>query len=248
MKLTPQLDWTLIRQMAAYSAHAYAAATVFDQATDTQALVELNGGVVVVAFRGSSSARDFVQDVKARREELVWSLNDSPAEVHAGFLQSFEAVTVSVVQQVRELLDGLADPKVYITGHSLGGALAILCALEFHRQGLPVAGVFTFGQPRVGNKTFAVIYNEALKDVTFAMVNEGDPVPLLPTLLMGYRDCGHEVFLRRDEGVQFDPFIGWELALDIMGACQNWRQCRLALLPNHFIRTYQERIQLQMIP
>lgn len=242
MNVTSQLDWNLIRQMAAWSARAYTAATAVDIATDTQALVNVAGDQVIVAFRGSSSLRDFITDLEARKEELLWS-SDATAEVHAGFLRAFEAVDVKVVEQVRSALAGLAAPKLYITGHSLGGALAILCALELHRQKIPVAGVVTFGQPRVGNKTFALIYNEALKDVTFAVVNQGDPVPLLPTLLMGYRDCGTELFIKNSGDVLTDPFIGFELVVDALGAIAAWRNYRLGLLPNHFIRHYQERIQ-----
>ena len=247
-------DWQLILRLALVANLAYAHSTVNDPRTGTQALVSQFGSDIIVAFRGSSEPKDFILDARFLKSELVWSRNDSVAEVHAGFLAAFEAVDVEVVKQVRNLLAQKPAARVYVTGHSLGGALAQLCALELVRQKFPLALVATFGSPRVGNKTFATIYNQAtvaanvsslqttLRDLTLNVVNEGDPVPLLPPLLNGYRDAGTELFIRKDGSVQVDPFIGFEIFTDVMGAVSSWRNYRLGLLPNHFIATYQERI------
>ncbi|RVW38708.1 hypothetical protein CK203_077483 [Vitis vinifera] len=57
---------------------------------------------------------------------------------------------------------------VYVTGHSLGGALATLLALELSSSQLAKRGVisvtmYNFGSPRVGNKRFAEVYNEVIE-------------------------------------------------------------------------------------
>lgn len=237
------VDWSLAAQLRNQALRAYDAATVDNQFTGAQALVNLTEAGIVVAFRGSSQAKDWMINAQFKLEPLCWMHGDMIAEVHHGFLKQFESVDVDVVRQVRGLVALHPDAKIFVTGHSLGGALATLCALEFKRLGLDPDGVFTFGAPRVGNKAFAEIYNRSLKDVTFNFVNEGDPVPLMPTLLMGYRDCGHEVFLRRNGAVEYDPFIGWELFTDIFGQWRNWRKHQLGLLPNHSLITYRERME-----
>src|SRR5690606_37727833 len=68
-----------------------------------------------------------------------------------------------------------------LTGHSLGGALAVL-ATAVLKIGLrmPVAGVYTYGQPRVGDAEFCRVYDQVLKDITFRYVNDADVVPHLP--------------------------------------------------------------------
>lgn len=260
----PQPDWSLISLCASHAARAYLGATVSDPRSGTQATVApvRDNQIILVAFRGSSEARDFIQDAKFLKEDLMYSRDGNEVEVHAGFIAAFESVDVEVVKQVKNLLGILPGARIIITGHSLGGALAQLCALEFARQKLPLDLVVTFGSPRVGNKTFATIYNEAqiackpctnggtqiapgynsLRDLTLNVVNEGDPVPLLPPLLNGYRDCGTEYFLRRNGAVQVNPFIGMELFADLMGAIARWRNFQLGLLPNHFIAAYRERI------
>jgi hypothetical protein len=251
-------NWNLIRKLASAASAAYHAATVNDPHTGTQANIFVDGVDIVVAFRGSSEPKDFILDARFLKSDLMYSRDGGEAEVHAGFIAAFDSVNEEVIKQVKNLLVLMPAAAIHITGHSLGGALAQLCALEFVRQHLPVRAVVTFGSPRVGNKTFAALYNDSvttsteeidgveyfhsLKEITFNVVNEGDPVPLLPPLLNGYRDAGTEFFLRRSGEVQVDPFIGFEIFTDVMGAISSWRNYRLGLLPNHFIAAYQERI------
>lgn len=45
--------------------------------------------------------------------------------------------------------------KIIVSGHSLGGALAVLCALDLHRTYNKVDRLTTIGQPRIGNSEFA---------------------------------------------------------------------------------------------
>ena len=246
------LNWPLIRRLADYSSKAYHHATVTDRSTDAQALVTMTHDGVVVAFRGSSSPQDFLQDAKFDMEPLAYLRNNSAqpctVRVHRGFLEDFDALNVAVVTQVRNSLATFQrvspHPKIYITGHSLGGALAILCALEFSRQQLKPESVITFGQPRVGNAAFAGIYNRALGDRTFHIINANDPVPLLPPLLAGYRDEGNEVFLPAHSGYALNPSIGFEIVSDVLGALASWRKRKLAFIPKHLMKAYLERIQL----
>jgi hypothetical protein len=236
------VDWRLAEDLRRACFRAYYDATVSAVATGAQVLVEALGCGIVVAFRGSQEGRDWLMNAQFDLEPLCWLNGSAVAEVHHGFLKQFESVDVEVVRQVRSLCLRHPEAKIYVTGHSLGGALATLCALEFKRQGLDPDGVFTFGSPRVGNHAFAGIYNHGLRPITWNFVNEGDPVPLTPTLLMGYRDCGREVFLRRNGAVEYDPFIGWELFRDVFGIWRNWRQLQLGLIPNHSLTEYRERI------
>lgn len=241
-------DWVRLRELRDVAAQAYSHATIIRASTDTQVLVtRLAGGDVVVAFRGSSSLRDWITNAQFLTTALLDVSNGAVCvrRVHSGFLAAFESVAVDLTRAVREALQENPDARLHITGHSLGGALALLCGLEFSNQGLQPDSVVTFGAPRVGNKAFARMFNKIVGDHTINVVNEGDPVPLLPTLLMGYRDCGHEVFLRRNGAVKYDPFIGWELFIDAFGMWRNWREHQLGLISNHLLGEYKERMEKQ---
>jgi triacylglycerol lipase len=89
-----------------------------------------------------------------------------------------------------ELLAAIAGTEcrqLWLTGHSLGGALAMLAANELfsraERGAAPIAGVYTFGQPRVGNAGFRDAYDTLLKGRTFRIVHGDDVVPRIPCLL-----------------------------------------------------------------
>jgi Lipase (class 3) len=230
--------------MAACSALAYSEATCTDKATNASANVSCIINTIIVAFKGSAEAKDFIQDAKFDLVPLVW-MPGNTSEVHAGFLEDFQAITIAVVSQVKGYLQSNPNAKVFVTGHSLGGALAILCAIEFHRQNIPVAAVHTFGQPRVGNLPFCHLYDTALRDVTFRLVNANDIVPRVPGHLMDYADCGHEIFLPvENNSFQVDPDLAQKILSDEMGFCEAIVMGHDVLITDHFIADYQKRIAL----
>lgn len=152
---------------------------------------------VIIAFRGTDSAYDWlVTDAWTDLE----SFTDFPFDyrrVHRGFRNALGAVA-------NKIDDALKDPKAtgkprWITGHSLGGALAVLLAArQTLLQGHAVQGVYTFGQPRVGNWSFVRAIRKALDTRYFRILRVGDPTPHLPSVLR-YRDCGTP-FLLTQEG------------------------------------------------
>ena len=96
--------------------------------------------------------------------------------VHAGFLEAWNAVS-------RQVRVKTAGRRVTLTGHSLGGAMATLAAIEMGPQ---VEAVVTFGSPRVGDAEFRAGYSMQVPHTT-RYVNCLDPVALIPGLIMGWR-------------------------------------------------------------
>lgn len=95
-------------------------------------------------------------------------------------------------------VEQLSKWHVYVTGHSLGGALATLLALELSSSQLAKRGaisvtMYNFGSPRVGNRKFAEVYNEKVKD-SWRVVNHRDIIPTVPRL-MGYCHVAQPVYL-----------------------------------------------------
>lgn len=65
--------------------------------------------------------------------------------------------------ELDKLLVKYADAPIYVTGHSLGGSIAVLTAAELSvDDDYNVATVYTYGKPRVGNKKFASWFNQRL--------------------------------------------------------------------------------------
>ncbi len=236
----------LARDLAAESALVYSVSQITGRTTGAAARINYSAelGAVIISFKGSSTVRDFIQDAKFVREPLVWPMNEYQqplAEVHRGFLEDFESIAEELTGHARSMVNSLPGTPVYITGHSLGGALAISCALEFGRQGIPVTSVYTFGQPRVGNKGFAELYETSsnLQEVTFRVVNENDIVPRTPGVLMGYRHCGNLALILPWNDLVVNPHWLTKLLSDGDGLYQAYCTRKDVLITDHFIAKYQ---------
>jgi hypothetical protein len=151
-----------------------------NKATDTQGIVgEAFGDNFVVAFRGSEETglADWITDLKFIPAVYPYGKSgDTSMQVHSGFLGAYQSVREAVINIVKKN----PLPKVVTVGHSLGGALAILSALDiaFNVPG-KVVSCYTFGAPKVGNASFAKTYQEKVTQ-TFRFVNGSDVVPSCP--------------------------------------------------------------------
>ncbi len=139
-------------------------------------------GATFVTFAGSDPLKfqDWITDFSAM---------PSPSNLHSGFEQAVE----TVLPDIRMALGKRAAPNqtVFFTGHSLGGALAILAAWRISRlPNAPEIVVYTFGSPRNGGQEFFNDYTPRLGDFTFRMVHGTDIVPTVPpTLLDDLSSC-----------------------------------------------------------
>ena len=163
----------------------------FDNA-DTQGFVAESPDAIVVAFRGTQPNRPMDWFVDFRATSGPWAHN--VGHVHDGFysaLRNVWGVTLASGEILPRRLLNRADKTIWITGHSLGGALAELCAAQaMFVSKIPVQGVYTFGQPRVGNKDFADALNAELGSGIFRFVNDRDIVPRVPLFTMGFCHYG----------------------------------------------------------
>ena len=150
--------------------------------TDTQAFVAVRSDAIVVAFRGTepTNARDFATDLNASQIPFEAKFQFSGwGQIHAGWADGVNVVLGKIEDALKTHDDGTRS--LWIAGHSLGGALAIVTAAVLANvPDHPIAGVFTFGQPRVGDPIFRDRYAATLGNITFRCVNDRDLVPHLP--------------------------------------------------------------------
>jgi len=134
---------------------------------DTQGFLTWNDRHVVLAFRGTQEWTDVLTDLDARPRAV------EGAKIHSGFADAYDSIANTVSGLVKKRLG--RGKLLWITGHSLGGALATLAAARLGAELAPNA-VYTFGQPAVGDATFGASYRWP----HFRFVNNQDPVPLVP--------------------------------------------------------------------
>lgn len=145
---------------------------------DTQAfLAELTlkdrDQMLVLAFRGTEVKKpaDIRTDVKADLMSVGPEENDHL--LHQGFYEAFEPVKPLIQQTLNK--PEFKDIPLYITGHSLGGALAIVATYFISNDS--VGACYTFGAPRVGNLAFG----QSIKTPIYRIINAADLVPRLPS-------------------------------------------------------------------
>jgi len=119
-----------------------------------------------------------------------------PVRVHRGFYRAWMGHDYDqrIMGRIRALLDDMPpETRIYVTGHSLGGALATLCAHAI-RTAFPSypLTVYTYGEPRVGNHAFAHEYN-AMVPEHFAVINDQDPVTRVP--FGSYKRVGDRILI-----------------------------------------------------
>jgi predicted lipase len=154
---------------------------------------------IVVAFRGSANLANWIYDFDFPQVDAYPKCDG--CMVHRGFYAAWRALEAEVVGEVKRLVALKPNAQVFTTGHSLGAALAVLCAAELgasaHSLGVPIEGVYTFGLPRVGNGKFVEFYNSGTK-VTWRVTHHRDPVPHAPLQAMGFAHTATEVFYNED--------------------------------------------------
>lgn len=170
---------------------------------NTQAYVAANDNHIVVAFRGSEepTSIDGLKDWLMTNALNLLIVPHGPlgadfaaasvgARWHQGFVAAITEVWDPVFAATSEHLKA-KDRPLWVTGHSLGGALALLAAWLFLRRTVSVHQVYTFGAPMVGNKDVADALNREFAGKIFRYVNAPDPVPLLPMMSLVAHDFTH---------------------------------------------------------
>jgi len=145
--------------------------------------------VAVIAFRGTDDLADWLVNLNAL------SMRTPHGRVHRGFASTYTKLEKEVMAALQK-----QQPKhLWVTGHSLGGALAVVCAHRLiENEKLPLHGIITFGQPMVARKRLADYLDKQLSGRYARIVNGADIVPQVPP---AYAHCGSLLHLT-DDGIR----------------------------------------------
>lgn len=186
--------------------------------------------VQYISVRGTANKKNLHEDVETR----IRADRRIDIPVHAGFDADAQAVYADVKPFLKK------DYTTFITGHSLGGAVASLIAIYAMEDGYRVAKIVTFGQPRFTTEQgVAKLGSLPLTRV----VDENDIIPLLPpgggTRAEGpYDQVGPEVILLEGPRYVYLP----DHAADRLAVGELWRDIGVADLEDHKMDNYLARL------
>lgn len=164
-------------------------------------VAKLVDGSAVLSFRGTEGIRDWILDFDLTSVTLP---NCTGCKLHEGFYMAWVALRGQALDAL-DKMGAKTGPGVYVTGHSLGAAMANVAAYDLATLGYPLAHpLINFGQPRTGDPAYAAAYAALVTNRTAAGVGDGtssyrvvhaaDPVPQLPPQLLGYAHSPVEVW------------------------------------------------------
>jgi hypothetical protein len=207
-------------------------------------LVGANVDGIIIAFRGTiypalnwPSILDWLQNIFMVAPS---SHSPVPGSVHTGFWNAVQAIWAQIVTQVQALMRANPNAKLYITGHSKGGGMAIIAAALIYftqNPGIPVpTAVYTYAAPHAGDSTFASNFPLAQIPV-IPYENYLDLVPFLPPT------AGFFIFLGLFHGLPawllsfFQQAANWDYSA--LNTTYYYIQKNYTVVPNTMMLTFE---------
>ncbi len=193
--------------------------------------------MIFVSMRGTSNLYDLLVDINARYVMHIDGNNFG--NFHSGFYQAVEECRRPVIRELAEFLNG-GDMPVYVTGHSLGGAMAAviyaiwkdgLTITEKIKKPLDIHSAYAFGMPRYGDENAVKRFRAA-----YHLLSVEDPVPNLPPQWSGFRNPMDERQLDGEKVERIEDREPYDLG--------NWFYHLATFRPfkKHAMELYRERI------
>jgi len=137
------------------------------------------------AFRGTepSKLNDVMADLKILKNTAM-----AGGKVHGGFQEEVNDLWMDIVKELDHNDQLKVRKDVYMTGHSLGAAMATIASTRYQPHEL-----FTFGSPRVGGPRFV----KNIKCPHYRFMNNNDIVCRIPPAWLGFRHHGEMIYFDR---------------------------------------------------
>ncbi len=202
----------------------------------TECFIMSNKEIIVVAFRGTEEVKDWITNLDLKLIEGAFD-----GRVHQGFYTSLSNVWQQIERTIADFRDN-QEKSLWFTGHSLGAALATLAVALFREEDRPVDGLYTFGQPRTGDRQFARNFNFDFKPYTFRFVNNNDSVTRIPSRSRKYSHVGTFKYFS-ESGELVEDISYWNRFLDRMrGRIEDILEWGSDGIKDHAMYLYRERI------
>ncbi|MGD1902484.1 MAG: lipase family protein [Geitlerinemataceae cyanobacterium] len=197
---------------------------------------------VCIAFRGTNDCRDWLKNLSFRATEQLFG------KFHSGFWSAVEDVWNSDGKSdglwaAYEASQARKPRPLFLTGHSLGGAMASIAAARLVAADVPFTSAYTFGQPRATIAETVEYLDAKSKSRFFRFENNNDIVTKIPSPLAGYRHNGTHLYITTDKQILREPSTGLLLGDSLEGLIRAIPEQGLDFLRDHGIADYISSIE-----
>ena len=197
----------VLEKLGQSSPHGKVVKFISNKTTDIQVgitISETNKRICVV-FRGSESKSDWYYDLMILKKKIMHDLYDD-VHVHSGFFRQLHDTSVyeKIVEALKSLLEENPDYDIYITGHSLGGALSTLFGFELSHEIDNQISVISFASPRVGNQAFKDAFDGKTNLEHYRVTNDHDIITGTPMVF--FKHVGKNIAICEDKCELFENY------------------------------------------
>ena len=151
-----------------------------------------NTRTLFVSFRGSANIPNWIDNIQINK---ISPYSDKNVQIEAGFYKAYNYVKSDIMNNLQKLTLKYSTNNLFITGHSLGAAMATILAYDILTlsHNYSITHLITFGSPRVGNQAF--VENFRLYSVdSYRITHYYDIVPHVPEEMFGYLHISNEIW------------------------------------------------------
>jgi hypothetical protein len=159
----------------------------YDKSGSAFSVIWSTKDTLFIIFRGTQNLDDWYSNLSYQQKQynpssLITTSQSSlsfiggGSSVHNGFYTIYNKIRKDIIDKISELNPN-KDKNIVISGHSLGAAVATLCAVDFHSLGYTKSVAYVFASPRMGNEKFSFL----VKNISlYSIINSLDVVPTIP--------------------------------------------------------------------
>ena len=207
----------------------------------SQAIFVEHKDYLTMAFRGTDEFGDWIDNLKLGNKKL-----HGFEKCHGGFLEATNDIWDDIDAVYKEARTREKRP-LFITGHSLGGAMATIAATKLLHESRPFISVYTFGQPRVLTEESATKFDASKRAHFYRFQNNNDIVSRVPARAGRYKHVGDCVYITSEGKIMDEPGFWYRFVDTFEGAVDKIKEHGFEsithLTADHNIPRYEEAIR-----
>ncbi|KAG9300136.1 hypothetical protein G9A89_001266 [Geosiphon pyriformis] len=178
---------------------------VIYSSNEIRVMVEKNDVIpeIIISFRGNTPTTNIISDITLTKYPY-----DQSSKVHQGFFKIFQKNEKALINKVVKMIRKNSDLSLTMAGFDSGGVYAIFTALAIKFQGGSLQTkdikLYTYGQPRIGDKAFAQLVTKKL--IVKRVIYDNDLIPHKPQKAQGYLNFDTEYWVKSLGSGKFQTF------------------------------------------